>query len=88
MSVRSRQKLLARIGRMRGQVDAVERALLNEAGCEQVMHLIAGVRGAMSGLLSELVEDHVRSFLVEPGGTAGARDAAEELIEVVHTYLK
>jgi DNA-binding FrmR family transcriptional regulator len=88
MSVRSRQKLLARIGRMRGQVDAVERALLNEAGCEQVMHLIAGVRGAMSGLLSELVEDHVRSFLVEPGGAAVARDAAEELIEVVHTYLK
>ena len=84
----SREKLLARIVRMRGQVDAVERALDSEAGCHEVMHIVAGVRGAMNGLMAELVEQHVRSFLVAPAREASDTDAAEQFIEVVHTYLK
>ena len=48
-TIRDKQKLLARVRRMRGQVEAIERALETEAGCEQVMHLIAAARGAMAG---------------------------------------
>jgi DNA-binding FrmR family transcriptional regulator len=44
-TIRDRQKLLARVRRIRGQVEAIERALDSEAGCEQVMHLLAGARG-------------------------------------------
>ncbi len=62
-TVRERQKLLARVRRMKGQVDAIERALESDAGCEQVMHLFAGARGAMAGLMAEVVEDHVRHHL-------------------------
>jgi DNA-binding FrmR family transcriptional regulator len=47
-TIREKQKLLARVRRIRGQVEAIERALNDEAGCEQVMHLIDGVRGAMA----------------------------------------
>jgi DNA-binding FrmR family transcriptional regulator len=50
-----KRKLLARVRRIRGQVEAIERALENEAGCEQVMHLLAGARGAMAGLMAEVV---------------------------------
>ena len=50
---------------MKGQVEAIERALDGEAGCEQVMHLIAGIRGAMTGLMAEVVEDPVRTHLVD-----------------------
>lgn len=89
-TVRDRQKLLARVRRIRGQVEAIERALDSEAGCEQVMHLIAGVRGAMAGLMAEVVEDHVRTHLVDADKYPGAldTDAAEQLLEVVRTYLK
>jgi DNA-binding FrmR family transcriptional regulator len=48
-TVREKQKLLARVRRIRGQVEAIERALESEAGCEKVMHLLAGLRGATSG---------------------------------------
>ena len=48
-TVRDKQKLLGRVRRIRGQVEAIERALESEAGCERVMHLIAAVRGAMAG---------------------------------------
>jgi DNA-binding FrmR family transcriptional regulator len=85
-----KSKLLARVRRLRGQVDAIERALEAEADCGQVMHLIAGARGAMAGLMAEVVEDHVLSHLVDPERHPGAldADAAEQLLDVVRAYLK
>ncbi len=75
---------------MKGQVEAIERALEDEAGCERVMHLIAGFRGAMAGLMAEVVEDHVRMHLVDSEKHPGAlnADAAEQLMDVVRTYLR
>jgi DNA-binding FrmR family transcriptional regulator len=89
-TVREKQKLLARVRRIRGQVEAIERALDDEAGCEKVMHLIAGVRGAVAGLMAEVVEDHVRRHLVDTEEHPDAlnTEAAEQLLEVVRTYLK
>lgn len=89
-TIREKQKLLARVRRIRGQVEALERTLAEEAGCDRVMHQIVGIRGAVSGLMAEVVEDHVRNHLVVPqsGSVALDANAAEQLIEVVHSYLK
>jgi DNA-binding FrmR family transcriptional regulator len=89
-TIREKQKLLARVRRIRGQVEAIERALESEAGCEQVMHLLASTRAAMAGLTAEVVEDHVRTHLVESKGGAGSQrqEAADELLAVVRTYLR
>lgn len=89
-TVRDKQRLLDRVRRIRGQVEAIERALETEAGCEKVMHQIAGVRGAMAGLMAEVIDDHIQSHLVDPEKYPGALDAAaaEELMAVVRTYLK
>ena len=76
--------------RIRGQVEAIERALDGAAGCEQVMRLIAGVRGATAGLMAQVVKDHVRTHLVDAERYPDAlnTEAAEQLLEVVRTYLK
>jgi DNA-binding FrmR family transcriptional regulator len=89
-TVREKKKLLARVGRIRGQVEGLERALNEEIDCARIMHLIAGIRGAVSGLMAEVVEDHVRTHLVDAQKNPGAlnADAAEQLIDVVHTYLR
>lgn len=89
-TVREKKKLLARVRRIRGQVEAIERALENEAGCEKVMHLLAGIRGATSGLMAEVLEDHVRTHLVDSDKHPGALDgeAADQLLDVIRTYLK
>ncbi len=89
-TVRSKQKLLQRVRRIRGQVEAVERALEEEAGCEKVMHLIAAVRGATSGLMAEVLEDHVRTHLVDAERHPGALnlEATDQLLDVVRTYLR
>lgn len=48
-TVREKTKLLNRVRRIRGQMEAVERALQEEKGCVVVLQLIAGVRGAVMG---------------------------------------
>jgi FrmR/RcnR family transcriptional regulator, repressor of frmRAB operon len=68
-TISEKQKLLNRVRRIRGQVKAIERALDGEAGCAQVMHQIAGCRGAINSLLVEVVEDHIRTHLVDPART-------------------
>ena len=89
-TIRDKQKLLNRVSRIAGQIDAIKRALDDEAGCARVMHLIAGCRGAVNGLLAEVVEDHIRTHLVDrdhdPGALNG--EAADQLVEVVHSYFK
>jgi DNA-binding FrmR family transcriptional regulator len=89
-TIREKQKLLIRVRRLRGQVEAIERALEEESGCDKVMHLIAGVKGATSSLMAEVMEDHVRQHFVEAKRRpdASMADAAEQLIDVVHAYLK
>jgi FrmR/RcnR family transcriptional regulator, repressor of frmRAB operon len=89
-TIRDRKKLQARVGRIRGQIEAIERGLAEEAECERIMHMIAGIRGGVAGLMAEVVEDHIRTHLVDPDKNPGAlnAEAADQLIEVVHTYLK
>ncbi len=89
-TVREKHKLLARVRRIKGQIEAIERALDAEAGCEQVMHLLAGVRGSLAGLTAEVIEDHVLTHLVDAEKHPGAlnTEAAEQLLDVVRTYLK
>jgi FrmR/RcnR family transcriptional regulator, repressor of rcnA expression len=85
---REKMKLLNRIRRIRGQIEAVERALENERGCATVLHLIVGARGAMSGLMTEVIEDHIRLHVVDPTKDAERSRGADELIEAVQAYLK
>jgi DNA-binding FrmR family transcriptional regulator len=89
-TLREKQRLLGRVRRIRGQVEAIERALESEAGCETVMHQIAGVRGAMAGLMAEVIDDHIQGHLVDAEKHPGALNAtaAEELMAAIRTYLK
>ena len=88
-TVRERTKLLARVRRILGQVDAIERALEAEVACADVLQVIASVRGAVDGLMAEVIEDHIRSHLCAPSLGATERAAgADDLIEIVRSYLK
>lgn len=87
-TIREKTKLLNRVRRIRGQIEAVERALDQEIGCSDVLQLIAGARGAINGLMAEVIEDHVRAHLVDGANEPERTQAAEELIDVVRSYLK
>jgi len=86
---KEKHKLLNRVRRIRGQLEAVERALQEEAGCAAILQQITACRGALDGLVAEVVEDHIRAHVIDP---KASRDnprarAAEELVEIVHSFL-
>lgn len=88
-TIREKSKLLGRVKRIRGQVEALERALEEEIGCTDVLQLIASVRGAVNGLMGEVMEDHVQHHVAAPSLSAKERAlGADELMDVVRTYLK
>ena len=89
-TVHEKKKLLARVRRIRGQVDAVERALEMENEGAEIMQLVASIRGAINGLMGELIEDHIRLHIVEPIQEPDRQwlADADELMDVVRTYLK
>lgn len=88
-TIREKQKLLNRVRRVRGQMEAVERALEEEKGCAEVLQLIASVRGAVNGLMAEVVEDHIQFHVAGAGLDQKQRhEGAAELIDVVRAYLK
>ena len=89
-TTREKTKIIHRVHRIRGQVEAIERALEQEVGCPETLRLIASARGAINGLMAELLEYHIRMRVVDPlhePDTARAL-ATEELIEVVQCYLR
>ncbi len=89
-TIRDKKKLLNRVRRIRGQVEAIERALERAEDCSDVLRLIAACRGAMNGLMAEVVEGHIRYHVMDSTGDGNSprAEAAEELIEVVRAYLK
>ena len=89
-TIRSKTSLLARVRRIRGQVEALERALEAEKGCAQIMQQIAAFRGAATGLMTEVIEEHLRTHVASPSITSNATRSrgADELIEVVRAYLR
>ena len=87
---RDRKKLLNRARRIRGQIEAVERALEEDDQCSAVLQTIAAARGALNGLMAQVLEGHIREHVIDPGRkpTRAQLEAADELLDVVKAYLK
>jgi DNA-binding FrmR family transcriptional regulator len=87
---KEKAKLLNRLRRMRGQIDAMERAVDADNECAIVLQQATACRGALDGFIAEVIEDHIREHMIDPkdGRDSPQALAAEELIEVVHQYLK
>ena len=88
--VEGKQKLLNRVRRLKGQVEALERALDADAGCNEVMRLLTAARGAINGIMAEVVEDHIGMHMIDPERkrSTGEKRAADELIGVLRTYIR
>jgi len=87
---KEKMKLLNRVKRLRGQIEAIERAVDADDECADVLQQATACRGALDGFIAKVIEDHIREHMIDP---RAGRDnpqvlAAEELVEIVHQYLK
>jgi FrmR/RcnR family transcriptional regulator, repressor of frmRAB operon len=89
-TTKDKVKLLNRVRRIKGQITAIENALDGDQECSKVLQTIAACRGAINGLMAEVMEGHVRYHVIDPKSkpTSEQAEAAEELIDLVNRYLK
>jgi DNA-binding FrmR family transcriptional regulator len=85
---REKLKLLQRVRKLRGQLDAVERALEGKKDCGDQLMLLAAVRGGVNSLMGEVLETHIRFHLTDGSKEQVAPELAEDLIDLVRAYLK
>jgi DNA-binding FrmR family transcriptional regulator len=88
-SPEEKKRVLARVRRIRGQTDALERALEAGSDCAPVLQQIAAIRGAVNGLMSEVMEAHIREEFGAPAADDHQRAArVQEMALLVRSYLK
>ncbi len=84
----NKKKLIARINRLKGQMDAVERALEAEKPCGEILQLLSSIRGALNGLTGEVLDDHLHEHVLHALDEKARSEAVEEISEVLRTYIR
>jgi FrmR/RcnR family transcriptional regulator, repressor of frmRAB operon len=89
-TIAEKKKLLNRTRRIKGQVEAIERALEQEAECSDILHTISACRGGMDALMAEVIEGHIRFHVLDPKREPPVEQAqaADDLIHALKAYLR
>jgi DNA-binding FrmR family transcriptional regulator len=86
---KDRPKLLARVNRILGQMNALKQAIEiaeTDAECHSIMQQLASIRGAMNGLLLQFLDDHTRQHIARGKSQQDRDRAADELIEALRSF--
>lgn len=84
----SKKQLLNRIRRIQGQTKALERALEGEGECATVLQQIAAIRGAVNGLMSEVLEGHIIEHLGELASPKQRKQDLAQVVRILRSYLQ
>lgn len=87
-TIRDKRKLLARIRRIKGQAEALEKALDQETECAAILQQIAAIRGAVNGLMAEVMEGHLREHVVVAASIKQRQEDLEPALQILRSYLK
>ena len=87
-TIREKTKVLARVNRIKGQLEAFAKAIQSEQDCYQVMQLLSSCRGALNGLMGDIVEGHIREHIVDAENKKLAAESGEDLVEIMKSFWK
>lgn len=87
-TVREKKKIIARVNRIKGQLEAFTKSIENEHDCYEVMRLLASCRGALNGLMGEIIDGHIREHIVQAEDKKSAADSGEALIDIMKSFWK
>lgn len=88
-TIHNKKKLLTRVRRIKGQTEALESALEKGTDCSAVLQQIAAIRGAVNGLMNEVLEGHIREHLGKDSVPVEQRSKdLEQVVSVLRSYLK
>lgn len=87
-TVQNKQKIIKRVNRLKGQLNAFSEAIESDQDCYKVMQLLASCRGALNGLMGDMVNDHIREHIVKANHKKDSNQAGEELIKIMESFWK
>jgi len=89
-TITDKKRLINRVRRIRGQIEGIEKALDDEKDCSSILQDIAAARGAINGLMAEVLEGHISLHVLDPEATLTSDQgrATKVLLELIRTYLK
>ena len=88
-TIRDKKKVITRIKRIQGQLSALQNSIeAEEDDCYKVMQLLASCRGALNGLMGDIVNGHIKDHIVLASNQQDAAEAGDELIQVLGSFLK
>lgn len=88
-SPEEKKKVLARVKRVRGQIEALELALERGDDCSPVLQQVAAIRGAVNGLMAGILESHLREELMSADSSTQSRAASiDDAVSLIRTYLR
>lgn len=88
-TIQSKQRLLARIRRIKGQATSIEHALQEEHNCHEILQQLAAIRGAVNGLMMEVLEGHLRVHVIsEVESPEQKQQYLDQVVKVMRTYMK
>ena len=93
-----KKRAITRLRRIRGQADALERAIEAGSDCGEVLQQLAAMRGAINGLMAEVLHGHLRESFGHTECTAEAaaqdpaharqHEAIDQVVALVRSYLR
>jgi DNA-binding FrmR family transcriptional regulator len=88
--ITNKEKLISRVRKIKGQLEGVEKALESDKDCKQILHIVSSIRGALGGLMSEVMESHILSHMgdTKEGLSEKEIHMAQELVESMKAFMK
>lgn len=87
-TVRDKQKLKARANKIQGQVSALTKMLDEPHECAAVLQQIAAIRGAVNGLMREVIKGHLTEHIVHEEEREKREAELAVILKVLDSYIK
>lgn len=83
-----RKKIISRINRLKGQLDSTARLLERDADCYKVLQVLSSCRGALNGLMGDLVDGHIETHVVKAKNKRSATKGGREVTEILRSFWR
>ncbi|APJ03113.1 metal/formaldehyde-sensitive transcriptional repressor [Silvanigrella aquatica] len=89
-TITNKSKLLIRVKKIKGQLEGVEKALEIDKDCKEILHIISSIRGALGGLMAEVMESHILNHMGDDNVSLSEKEVlmAQELVESMKAFMK
>ncbi|CDT50007.1 MULTISPECIES: Ni(II)/Co(II)-binding transcriptional repressor RcnR [Vibrio] len=88
-TAKDQKKLKARVSKIQGQVNGLKKMLDDEEQqCQDVLQQIAAIRGAVNGLMREVIKGHLLEHVVLEDDKDQREEDMEVVLKVLDSYIK